>query len=351
MKPSPDPYTRRVLLAVALAALAFIVWQLRAVLPLVFGGVILATGLRALADAVSHTTSMPERAALAAVVIALLAAIGFGFWSVGAQVAGQLAGLWQALPQALAAASDWLDRTPFASVLSGTWQSLQDGGVPWLRVAGFAGVATDALFNTLMIVALALYLSADPKPYFTGTLRLAPPVYRERIGGAMSEAGHALRRWLMGQLVSMTTIGVMTAVGFYLLGFPLALSLGLIAAATEFVPFFGPIAFGIFAVLFAFTQGPADALYAGLLCFGIQQFEGYVLQPLIQRWAVSLPPALAVISVVIFALLFGFLGLLLATPLMTVLVIFVERLYERDDAPAGAPTGRARAGTSGATPP
>jgi len=330
LKPSPDPYTRRVLLAVALGALAFIAWQLRGVLPLVFGGVIIATGLRALADTVSRATAMPKRGALAAVVIALVATLGLGVWLVGAQVAGELAGLWDALPRALAAAHDWLDRTPFASVLSGSWESLKDGGVPWLRVAGAAGVATDAFFNTLLIVALGLYLAADPRPYFEGTLRLAPPVYRARIGGAMSEAGHALRRWLVGQLVSMTTIGVMTTIGFYLLGIPLALSLGLIAAATEFVPFFGPIAFGIFAVLFAFTQGPTDALYAGLLCFGIQQFEGYVLQPLIQRWAVALPPALAVISIVIFALLFGFLGAILATPLMTVLVIFVERLYERE---------------------
>ena len=329
MKPSPDPFTRRVIIAVALAALAFVVWQLRAVLPLVFGGVILATGLRALADAVVHATALPARGALAVVVIALLTLVVLAVWLVGAQVAGQLAGLWEALPAALGAASDWLEKTPFASVLSGTWESLQQGGIPWLRVAGAASVATDAFFNTLLIVALGLYLAADPKAYFAGALRLAPPVYRAPVGGAMSAAGHGLRRWLLGQLVSMTTIGVMTTIGFYLLGVPLALSLGLIAGISEFVPFFGPIAFGIFAVLFAFTQGPSQALYVGLLCFGIQQFEGYVLQPLIQRWAVSLPPALAVIAVVVFALLFGVLGAILATPLMTVLVIFVERLYER----------------------
>jgi predicted PurR-regulated permease PerM len=330
LKASPDPYTRRVMIAVALGALAFVVWQLRGVLPLLFGGIILATGLRALADAVARTTPLPERAALAAIVIALVALLGVGVWLVGAQVADQLAGLWQALPQALGAANEWLDKTPFASALSDTWNSIKDGGVPWLRVAGAAGVATSGIFNVLLIVALGLYLAADPKPYVAGTLRLAPPIYRERLGAAMSESGHALRRWLLGQLISMTTIGVMTAIGFYLLGVPLALSLGLIAGITEFVPFFGPIAFGIFAVVFAFTQGPAQALYAGLLCFGIQQFEGYVLQPLIQRWAVALPPALAVLSVVIFALLFGFLGAVLATPLMTVVMIFVERLYERD---------------------
>lgn len=333
LKASPDPFTRRVIIAIALGSLAFIVWQLRDVLPLLFAGILLATGLRALADAVSRATAMPPRGALAVVILALLAVLGLSFWLVGAQVAGQLAGLWDALPQAFRAATDWLSRTPFASLLSGTWQSIKDGGIPWLRVAGAAGVASNVFLDAALVVVLALYLAANPRSYFEGTLRLAPPAYRRRIGEALSAAGHGLRRWLVGAVIAMLTIGVMTTIGLYLIGIPLALSLGLIAAITEFVPFFGPIAFAVFAILFAFTQGPADALYVGLLCFGIQQFEGNVLQPLIQRWAVALPPALAVLSIVIFALLFGVIGAILATPMMAVVVILVERLYEGDETP------------------
>lgn len=105
LKPSPDPYTRRVIIAVALGAFAFVLWQLRAVLPLLFGGVILATGLRALSEAVARATPLPQRVALVGVVVALLAMIGLGVWLVGGQVAGQLTGLWRTLPQALGAAS------------------------------------------------------------------------------------------------------------------------------------------------------------------------------------------------------------------------------------------------------
>jgi len=331
LKPSPDPFTRRVIIAVALASLAFVLWQLRNVLPVLFAAILLATGLRALADAVSGATSMPARAALAVVITALLAVIVLAFWLVGAQIAGQMAGLWQALPQALRAANAWLANTPFAPLLAGTWEWIKEGGIPWLRVAGAAGVASNAFFYAIMILALGLYLAGNPKTYFAGALRLVPPAYRAQVGVAMSDAGHALRRWLLGQIIAMATIGVMTTVGLYLLRIPLALSLGLIAAITEFVPFFGPIGFGIFAVLFAFTQSPADALYVGLLVFAIQQIEGNVLQPLVQRWAVALPPALGVLSVVVFALLFGALGAILATPLMTVVVIVVERLYEGEE--------------------
>jgi predicted PurR-regulated permease PerM len=159
VKPSPDPYTRRVIVAVALGAFAFILWQLRDVLPLLFGGIIVATALRALADAVSRVTPLPARAALVGVVVALLGVAGVGVWLIGAQLAGQLAGLWQAWPQAFDAAAQWIGQTPFASVFAGTWQSIEDAGVPWLRVAGAAGVATNGLLTVVLIVALGLYLA------------------------------------------------------------------------------------------------------------------------------------------------------------------------------------------------
>ena len=224
MKASPDPYTRRVIIAVALGAFAFVLWQLRAVLPLLFGGVILATGLRALSESLSRITALSQRVALFCVVIVLLAVVGLGVWLVGGQVVGQLTGLWQTLPEALGAAGKWLEGTPFAAVFSATWQSIKEVGVPWLRVAGVAGTATNAILNVVLILALGLYLAADPQPYYAGTLRLVPTAYRESLGAAMSSAGYALRRWLLGQLVSMTTIGVMITVSFYLLGVPLALS-------------------------------------------------------------------------------------------------------------------------------
>ena len=328
MKATPDPFTRRAIIVVAVASAAFILWELRGVLPLLFAAILLATGLRALADQFARVVPLPPNGALAAVCVGLVALLGAIFWLVGARVAGQLAGLVEALPQSFDAVRTWLSNTPFASLVAGTWQSIVQAGVPWPRVAGAATVATGAFLNTILVIAIGLYLAGSPRLYVRGTLRLLPAAYRQKVGATMVEAGRALRRWLVGQLVAMMLIGALTAIGFSLLGVPLALTLGLVAGITEFVPFFGPIAFAIFAVLFAFTVSPATALYVALLCFAIQQFEGNVLQPVVQRWAVSLPPALAVLSVVIFGLLFGILGAIFATPLMTIVMIFVERLYE-----------------------
>ena len=111
------------------------------------------------------------------------------------------------------------------------------------------------------------------------------------------------------------------------LDLPLALTLGLVAGALAFIPFFGPIASGVLAVLLAFMQGPELALYVAILCVVIQQIEGNLLMPLVQRWAVELPPVLGITAAVIFGLLFGLPGVILASPLMVVAMVLVRMLY------------------------
>ncbi len=100
----------------------------------------------------------------------------------------------------------------------------------------------------------------------------------------------------------------------------------------DFIPFFGPIASGILAVILAFIQGPQQALYAAILCIAIQQLEGFVLIPIIQRWTVALPPALGILAVVVFGLLFGLPGAVFATPPIVVLMILVKTLYVENNA-------------------
>jgi predicted PurR-regulated permease PerM len=166
--------------------------------------------------------------------------------------------------------------------------------------------------------------------YYQGLLRLVPTNARTRVKVALSSAGQGLQRWLFGQMLSMTAIATLTALSLYLLDMPLAMSVGLIAGLFAFVPFFGPIASGILAVVLAFTQGPQQALYVGILCLGIQQIESFVLMPLIRRWTVSLPPALGLLSVVIFGLLFGLMGVVFATPLTVALMILVSEALRRE---------------------
>ena len=85
------------------------------------------------------------------------------------------------------------------------------------------------------------------------------------------------------------------------------MSLGVIAGMLTFIPFFGALAAGVLAIVFASTQGPQQALYVAILAIAIQQIEGHVLTPLVQRWAAQLPPVLSIMSSVVFGLLFVYL--------------------------------------------
>ncbi|MEO8312661.1 MAG: AI-2E family transporter, partial [Caldimonas sp.] len=207
------------------------------------------------------------------------------------------------------------------------WTSASDVKVPWERVAGFASAATTALADVFLVVLLGIYLAMDPVLYRDGFLCLVPPERRTEIGAALSESGNALQRWMLGQGLTMLIVGTTVGVGLALLGMPLAAAMGFIAGLLEFVPFFGAIAWALLGTLLAFAQGPEHALQVAIFFLVIQQLEGNIVIPLVQRWAVQLPPVLSLLAVVIFGTLFGVEGVILGTPLMVVAVVLIRKLY------------------------
>lgn len=115
-----------------------------------------------------------------------------------------------------------------------------------------------------------------------------------------------------------------------MLGIPLILSLALLAALLDFIPNIGPVVSAIPAMLIAFTNSPMLAVEVGALYLAVQIVESYVLSPLVQKRAVSLPPALTLLAQVFIGSLFGPLGLILATPLTVVLLTFIKMVYVED---------------------
>ena len=318
---------RRMLVVVAVAALALLAWQLSDVFLLLFGAIILATALRALAAPLERYLRLSPRLAVATAILVAAAAIAAGSWLIGDRLAEQFDNLRQRLPEALAALKAWLNDRPLGLQILALWDQAREGDVAWGRVANLATSTLGAIGSAALMAILGIYLAADPAQYRQGFVRLIPPAYRGRIDGALDASGEALSKWLMGQGISMLFVGSATAIGLFALGMPLALSLGVIAGVLAFIPFFGPIASGVLAVMFAFVQGPAQALYVAGLCVAIQQIEGNLLMPFVQRWAVELPPVLGITAAVIFGLLFGIVGVIFATPLMVVAMVLVQKLY------------------------
>jgi predicted PurR-regulated permease PerM len=311
---------------VAALVLLWLAWQLRQPLLLLFGAVLVAVALDVLAQPLQRI-GLGQRISVLLTVLALVALAGVGLWGLGQPLSEQLQGLRGTVPKAWQALHDWLQGTPLGRQALHWIDGLRDMELPLAGIAGMASRAAAALTAVALIVVAGVYLAVDLSQYRRGLLSLAPPARRARFARTLDATGSALSRWLLGQLVLMATIGGVVAVGLSLLEMPLALALGLIASLLEFVPFFGPIASGLLAVLVAFAQGPTQALYVALLFVAVQQVEGSLLVPLIQRWTVSLPPVLGLSAVVVFGSLFGPLGVLFGTPLMVVIMVIVQRVY------------------------
>lgn len=329
--PSSAPtwsFPRRVALVAVTAVLLALGWVLADVVVLVFGSIVFAVVLRAMAAALERGARVPPRWSVVVTVLVLLAGLAATGWLVGDALGGQLADLRAQLPRAWAATTRWLETVPAGrQALEALREAWRDGAIPAPRLAGLAGTMLGAIGSTVLMLIVAIYLAASPHTYRDGLLALVPPAHRPRAARAVDAAGEGLLRWLKGQALSMLFIGVTTAVGLWLLDVPLALTLGLISGLLAFVPFYGAIAGGVLSVLMGFVAGPQTALWVALLYLAVQQVEELLLLPLVQRWAVALPPVLGLVAALVFGVLFGPVGVVFATPLMVVAMIAVRVIY------------------------
>lgn len=327
---SPASVTRQIIIAITLVALALLMWKVVDVFVIAFGGIVFATMLRAMAAPLAQRTALSPRLSLVVVVSVLLVSSGLMFWLFGRQAIQQFEQLREELPAAAEKFQGWLSESRFGQTIVDSLRQAAEDGSP-VSSAGLAlGATVGGIGNILLIMVVAIYFAADPPMYREGALRLLPPVRRPQVRSALNDAGSALRKWLLAQLIIMVTVGTLVGVGLALLGVPLALSLGLIAGLMEFIPVVGPIVAAIPGILLAFAVGPETAIYVLIFYIGVQQIEGNVLTPLVQRWAVELPPVLAVLSIVAAGLLFGVMGVIFATPMTVVVMAMVKHLYVED---------------------
>lgn len=186
------------------------------------------------------------------------------------------------------------------------------------------------LGGLIILLFVAIFVAVDPDLYHRGLMHLFPHRARQRAGEVLSATATTLRRWLLMQMVAMLVIGTLTTVVLLLLGVKGAIALGIIAGLLEFIPYVGPILSAVPAIAMALVDGPEKAIYVALAYTAIQQLEGVVLQPLLMKEGLELPPVLTILGQALFSLVFGFLGLLLAVPLLATVMVPVKLLYVRD---------------------
>lgn len=189
-------------------------------------------------------------------------------------------------------------------------------------VAVFAGL--------ILIIFISIYIAADPDTYHRGLMHLFPHRVRRRAGEVLSAVATVLRRWLVTQLIAMLVIGTVTTIALLILNVKAAFALGLLAGLLEFIPTIGPILSAIPAIAMAFLDSPEKALVVAGVYAGIQFLENHLLIPLLMKGGVDVPPVLTILAQALFTILFGFLGLMVAVPLMAATMVVVKMLYVED---------------------
>lgn len=184
-----------------------------------------------------------------------------------------------------------------------------------------------AIAGLLLIIFMAIYIAADPGLYHRGLMTMFPKRHRNRVGEVLSAIAAVLRKWLVTQLIAMATIGAVTTVVLLVLNVKAAFALGVIAGLLEFVPTIGPIMSAVPAIAMAFLDTPEKALYVTIAYVGIQFLENHLLIPLLMKGGMDLPPAMTILAQALMALLFGFLGLMCAVPMLAAGMVAVKMLY------------------------
>ena len=320
-------FIRRVLIVIALVAVALLLWNLRSLVLMLFGAVVVATVFRALADVIRDRLKLPDGLSVALSIVLIIGSVAALITVFGGQIGAQVHVLTEALPEAWRSLEERIAAMGFGDQLVALTQgSAGDGGA----ASGLGKVVMsvgNGIADTLVVIFGGIFLAAQPNFYRIGAIKLVPPANRALVAEAMDDSERALRLWLRGQLFAMVVVGTLTGLGLWLIGVPSALALGLLAGMLEFIPYAGPIAAAIPGVLLALVAGPETALWTIALYVGVQQFEGYVLQPLVQQYAVDLPPVVLLFSLIGFGMLFGIIGIVLAAPLTVVSYVLVKRLY------------------------
>ena len=309
-------------------AVILTVWALSEVVLLAFLAVLIGVMLRGLADGLTRLTRLPTWITLTVVSLALVMLIGGLGWWTGPRFAKEAEQLWGDVSGQL---QNLQQRYGGLLGGGGGGGGQSGGGSSLAHLAPTVATSTLGFITGLLVVVVtALYFAIAPNFYRDGVVRLFPMRYRPRAREVLTEIGHTLKWWLLGQAIDMAVVGVLAGVGLMLLGVPLWLALAVLAGLLTFVPYFGPIVSAIPAVIVAGTMGWSTVLWVVAIYLACHGVEGYLVAPYVQRRTVDLPPALTVFSMTIMAALFGMLGLIVATPMLAAVLVVVRKVYIHD---------------------
>jgi predicted PurR-regulated permease PerM len=325
---------RYLLGALALVVATLLVWQLRWVLLILFGAVVLAVAIDVPITWLRRVFPLSRPAALGVVLAVVLGLGGLLAALLLPEVLEQITLLQRIIPalpdqiKALIREVPPLESLEKQLLSQASLEKVQPLGQ---QLLGFAGGAANGTVQVLLMTLLAVLLALDPRSHQRLLTASTPSFYRPRLQILMRQSRDALGGWLAGMTCSAVVVFLTTWAGLALLRVPLALLCALVCGLLTFVPTIGPtlgtlLPMGVALLLVS----PGKMVEVLILRLILQNLEAFLLTPLLLSRTVNLLPTVALVSQLSLGVLLGLPGILLALPLVVVLQVLGKEMLVHD---------------------
>jgi len=342
--PAPPIKVATVLTAtVATVLLLGLLFRAADIFLLLFVAVLFSLFLGAVRDWLVRRSRLPSYIAFTVAVVGTLGAIVGLVTLLVPPVVEQTQQLIGNLPNYMSAWQAWLQRMfvrfPRLQEIWAAESGKLVGGIVTQAEGAVSGILPQvvglghAVVNIVSILVMAIFLALHPATYREWLIALFPPTRRDLVRDVLIDLGTTLRAWIVGQLLAMTVLAILTAIGLYLLDVPYWLTFGVFTGAVAIIPFFGTLISSVLPALFVlggdgvFGVSPGThALLVMILGFLIHIIEANFVVPIITAKQVEIPPVLSIMAVLVVGRLFGAAGLPVAVPLLAVTMVLVRRV-------------------------
>lgn len=322
-------FFKRTVIVLLVALIPVLVWFLFDVILIAIGAILVAALIHLVAEPFVQRCRLPQSIALIISGIVIAGVVAGAAYLFGTQVDAELSDVLHRATAAVSQITKQMQGSEIGKLLLTHIQGGSGFSIPGLLSRIFSG-GVSFLEALVVIVIGGLYIAAQPRLYRSGLVQLFPPKWHANVNETLDDIGHALRLWLLGEIIQMVLIGALSTAAVWLIGLPSPLALGVIAGFAEFVPYLGPIIAAVPALLVATTQGGDAILWTALAYLFIHQIEGNVVVPLIQRHMIFIPPAVMLLGIVTILFLFGGLSVVFAGPIAVIIFVAIKKLYVRD---------------------
>jgi predicted PurR-regulated permease PerM len=323
-------YKEKVWQTVAIVALLVVVILILrvafSVLLMVFAGALISVYFHGLGDLIQRKTKLSRRFAMIISIAGSFIIFGLLLWFIGAKIQTQVTELSNTLPHTISTAKAKLGESVAGQKLL-EYSSGDNSQKLMATVQTFFSTSFGVLGDVYIILFLGIFFTASPSLYKDGIILLIPQEHKPAAMHIMERISLSLKGWLKGMMLSMVLITILITAGLTIIGIPVAMVLGFITGILEIIPNLGPLIAMIPGVLLSLTKGNDTAIIVALLYIVSQTIVANIVTPLIQKRMINLPPALTLASQLIMGTLSGFLGIILAVPLLAISMILVDELY------------------------